>query len=1360
MKIFATFLLFCSLPLFSQSTPSPETLLHHADTLYWFGMSESGDMQSFREGLRLVEEAENQLKADDAENRDQLLRRAQGLRSDLTEQSIIAGDTLNGSMPLQRILLFKAPQLEIFDEPDVMATTRAAEGLVSTIQSHWMTVPQLDVVYNSSITHQEDGSPILADRTPARSPAMENEASYLFNLHPRFFNHNAKEILDTLNQGQAMDFYRNGLSAQTADILTQAFGISRLLEVHIEELDLYQNIRFHVAQARLFRQGEGLRDDRLFVFGFTRDARAILPWLALTILVIWIAGIGCILSLHQQQTFSSRTHAILLSSTAFVLGTCIAILGQHLLQRLYPGPEALLKTSLWFSLLQLISLLIVPALFAVILRLQIRKYCGWDIYTILPRSLYQSSVAWGALPLCAYTSLTYLGLRPGLLLLLCAAPAILISWGILFSEKSHHPLSKITGLSLMAFAALVYLRIPEIYIDGVVQTSLLLITALGGVLFLVRGKRVSGVLCQPLLASTLLLLSGCAWMAASPFLALSVTLPAMLIQIAHLTRRRGSVVRPETKTKILQTLSIPKAVSIEDICARPYTLPYYKTEKVNQWLTATENHFPKTGSLIHYYSAAGSGKTRFCQEVSNGLLPRTFLVLSGQGNPHEPLGALKSAFSSVGFQIPDQQWAEMIEKTGSHLLSIVPMVDTLLSLIDVEEQTKTNAPPLYADLCTFLRTLQQKARLPVVLVFDDADKLDTASIAWLQDVQKDLNCRPYPLHLILLSTTNTSILDGVRPEKSPFDFSPEDLQTYLTQYLGIEKELCDTLRADLQRIPEFCTPFYCIEWLDILYREKFIDQKASGIFRRPEKNTEHLPTPGSLTQAVQHRLQQVSPETRVILLAAAVDGEKFDVHLLSQVVNQNVLTIETALDHAEQCGIIRDILSEDGCYAFVSPLYRSHILELYSKPASNGSMNASQKILDLHKRYSDAYHETSSSPDDALIRENDAFKAATHALKAGSKYIPQALERAQVAADIGLRQGDYHSARNWGQQAINHAGGQMLPETHAELLLRVLEAEAVLHPQDTACRSALRLLSSPKLPSQLKGDLQIASSEILQRGTLQDLQEAQSLIADYLDSKPQDTDAKWIQAQGLRLVIQRKRCTHFKDPHLTADQLATDYKETLEKLPDPQSMDVASQRMIARIYNDFGEFYSNAQQPQAAIDWFEKSLHLKKEIGDRAGMAISNGCLGRCILYSWKEEWTFFSQHADRARESFEQDEALSIELGDFRGQLMMPSHLGHLALLQNQGTEAEVAYQRALTLARAQNDTYSQAFALQGLLLAHKLNHNPVDAQQVRDQLQQLDPVVKANLKSDLLEKLTPDLGLEPEDLKFETENVWVHKR
>ena len=186
LTLFVVFFLY-STSLHANSLANIEENLIHAETYYWLGIAEQGNMAAFEKGLSYLESATKTAGqgALNEESQEDVERKISALRSDVEFQADVAHDTFYGVFPLVRLLgssIFidsvATRTFELVDDSDVVAVSSAAKILLTQFTK----IDQIDVIFNS---------------TPSNIH-LENEALYIFNSNPKFFVHNRKEVVSFL----------------------------------------------------------------------------------------------------------------------------------------------------------------------------------------------------------------------------------------------------------------------------------------------------------------------------------------------------------------------------------------------------------------------------------------------------------------------------------------------------------------------------------------------------------------------------------------------------------------------------------------------------------------------------------------------------------------------------------------------------------------------------------------------------------------------------------------------------------------------------------------------------------------------------------------------------------------------------------------------------------------------------------------------------------------------------------------------------------------------------------------------------------------------------------------------------------
>jgi tetratricopeptide (TPR) repeat protein len=140
--------------------------------------------------------------------------------------------------------------------------------------------------------------------------------------------------------------------------------------------------------------------------------------------------------------------------------------------------------------------------------------------------------------------------------------------------------------------------------------------------------------------------------------------------------------------------------------------------------------------------------------------------------------------------------------------------------------------------------------------------------------------------------------------------------------------------------------------------------------------------------------------------------------------------------------------------------------------------------------------------------------------------------------------------------------------------------------------------------------------------------------------------------------------------------------------------------------NSFGEILINLKQIEGASSSIlpsdietplRQSIEIKTQIGDKLGLAISYGTLGRYFLF--KTDPT--QEELEKAKEAFTQDYEISKEIGDVVGMVKMPSFLGAVYYKLGDFEAAKEQYDKSAKLARelGSNFLFDLAMALCGQL-------------------------------------------------------------
>ena len=287
LYLFFPFLIFNSFGYSSAIVDTLSTIkdsIKHADTYYWFGMAESGNVELFEKGLvyldtasDLIDECHTLSVAD----REELLRKVGALETDINGQIALSFDTFYGFFPLTRLFtnsVFSDPvatgTYELVDDPLVMAATSAMASMSEEITGKWGREPQLDVVFTSVPNNSE----------------LENEALYIFNQSSKYFVHNKMEIVSVFNEEELEKFEQAIMTKEMKDKLIDSFNSTTLVMAVVRQLDIVEGDHFFLAEAYAYNRASDSAIRNLHVMGFSRDRTSSFnKFLVLNILLLCFA---------------------------------------------------------------------------------------------------------------------------------------------------------------------------------------------------------------------------------------------------------------------------------------------------------------------------------------------------------------------------------------------------------------------------------------------------------------------------------------------------------------------------------------------------------------------------------------------------------------------------------------------------------------------------------------------------------------------------------------------------------------------------------------------------------------------------------------------------------------------------------------------------------------------------------------------------------------------------------------------------------------------------------------------------------------------------------------------------------------
>lgn len=387
-------------------------LIKHADTYYWLGMQEGGNIQAFERGLQFLDEAEGRLgsKSIAEEEKHALDSQIANSRIDLEQQKEIFLHRFYGAFPLVRLLkpsLFSDENVTgsyvLVDNPEAVAVRRTVGSLCKEVFGFWYQYPQFNVVF-TSVPHNVE---------------LENEALFTFNLQDRFYVQNLRAVGTVLTPEELIAFQSGIVSPQAMQKMCDAFGVPYLLAVVVRELDKVDGIVFVQAEGYFYHSAGGKIDHTILKFIATRDKRTEF-WEILTInVLLLILAIVLYGFVYRRKPDRDLSHIKLLfvPIASFAVGRFLPWFILPAIAAFQPEPETTFRLSFWWTLIMGAALFLGPALFYKLFSVRLAKYFpvlnvdgqGGGVFAIVamgvcgylagPEILVQGSSAWPSIAL-------------------------------------------------------------------------------------------------------------------------------------------------------------------------------------------------------------------------------------------------------------------------------------------------------------------------------------------------------------------------------------------------------------------------------------------------------------------------------------------------------------------------------------------------------------------------------------------------------------------------------------------------------------------------------------------------------------------------------------------------------------------------------------------------------------------------------------------------------------------------------------------------------------------------------------------------------------------------------------------------
>ena len=1288
-----------------------QTQLKHADTYYWFGMAEKGNMHSFRQGLYHIDRAEELARNHDIPEaeRAHLFQETKGIRTDIKEQMSMHYDTFYGFFPLVRLL---APSLfsnalstgtfELVDDTDVIATTNAGRNLSQDVFQKWSSRPQLNVIFTSI----------------PQNDLLENEVLYIFNATSKFFVHNYREVVAALTPKQLEQFNSRNITSDIVNSLCNSFGISNILIVTVREMDKIGKDYFSLIEGHIYNLDSTKPSHTFFHMGFSRDRNAFFWPVLWTQLLLYLLAIILFSFINwlKGRKVTETLPLFLIPSIGFLVGRITPWALNPVISSMAPPAENLAILSWWWPCLAGVVLFLGPPVIYRIGAGRMKPIAsifdmdgqGGAIFTAI------------ALGVCAYLSVPLYLLLEGnalqiIIILTISTCYALYALGCSLDTKEGTPLtcSLLIVLSFLILGAALCHLAPEYIYIACGLTIAFSTCALG----------------QPLQA-----------------IINKLKKSREIKQVSNTNEKQG------TKTNVLPPVPINTEALIQRIQNPPFLELeffeecYKQVHPLNQGETITM-------SLI---SPSGSGKTATAEAIIRKLKQENanIEVLAGKCPPENPDGskeivpyapfrkALASYFGINILSPPENQLQHIDDMLGGIFESVVPFSGLFFPATKSSQKTASNKKEIFIAIADTIRKLASSKT--VILFIDDIQWIDDSSrdlLTFLLQEFPEASENNIPL-LILLTSRENIKTQGLETSETLFlaDLIKDgEFEKILVDRLRLSPPIAKKIISDSGfKISERGGLFWLLQMVSYLAENAFFSRTDEG-YIWAEKFSRHakLPVPDNYREAILQQIKKV-PEYRDYLACAACIGSEFYASTLADCFETTRLKTINILQMIEEMtgGLIYDVRGNDDLYYFHSSIVLEIIRDVFniSLQGPKGN-NAPQVIFEYHSKIADSLTKNLAKS------SSNIWQIASHYYAAGNTHADQAIEYCLEAARMARFEFNFSETEKFITMAEEHASlhNQMEKVEEEKLFLECDKAHVGVKGVDTH-ETALLALHYYDCKSPLSFSALTAIARACYDGYHPEIAaKAFEVSLGIIDVAENDIE----EAEGchfLGINSPKKNVKEVKEKlrhsYRLLEPFLINFKQTGTK-------NIEALSLLARVANSLAEVlsYGIPEEKKEAKEKYNVSLLLKelKEISDKLGLGMTHGGLGRLART--------FEKDIKSARYHFTKDLEYSRETGDTRGQSMMYSSLGECDLFEAEEVRKRKNADMERSLLESALTNYQNAekiagpnlvnkfFALTGLLSSYCLLGAKTESDRVGLRLLKVTQTI-SEVKKDFLEK------------------------
>ncbi|HJT55206.1 MAG TPA: AAA family ATPase, partial [Ktedonobacteraceae bacterium] len=436
-----------------------------------------------------------------------------------------------------------------------------------------------------------------------------------------------------------------------------------------------------------------------------------------------------------------------------------------------------------------------------------------------------------------------------------------------------------------------------------------------------------------------------------------------------------------------------------------------------------------TASLSHpqfmvLMGEAGIGKTRLAEEAAREASQNGWAVIWSNAYAQESGIPYRLWTEALRRVMAQGLWQEPELSTYQPLKALLPELQEVLLPEARSEKQHTSA---YSSLAPEQEQLRLReavydlltttsAKKPLMIVLDDVQWADASSCELLGYVARRLPGHP----IALLGTCRDVELSNSHPLRSLFAHMQRE---HAVEILSVQPLTDTQIGMLVSNLPQKTVrhiqtqaggnPFFAEELASFFHAEA-THPSSIHAHQTPAK-ADDASLPGTITAALDQRLNRLSAPCRQLLNTAAVLGSAFGFPLLAAIeANSADYDEDILLDLLEEA-LRSGILTEEGTgtrisYAFWHPLLATH---LYNRISA-------AKRARLHRRAAEALQRA------ATIREDELAATIVQHLVYGGAEVTQIARYAELAANYAYNLSAYSEAERYYRLAVENTEAERL----------------------------------------------------------------------------------------------------------------------------------------------------------------------------------------------------------------------------------------------------------------------------------------------------------------------------------------------